>query len=393
MNYHFDEQVNRRHTNSLKWEISESELPMWVADMDFKTAPEIQEEIKKRAEHGIYGYTIVPDEWYQAVSSWWEKRHNFRMEKEWLMFTTGVIPAISSIIRKLTSIGENVVIQSPVYHMFYNAILNNGRNVIENPLIYNHGKYSMDFENLERKLADPQTTMMILCNPHNPVGKIWDKEVLNRIGELCRLHHVLVIADEIHCDLTDPGSAYLPFASVSESCRENSITCIAPTKTFNLAGIQTAAVMVSDQNLHHKVKRALETDGAAEPNAFAVDAAIAAYTKGGLWLDELRQYLYDNKQFVIDYMKEAGLKIKPVPSDATYLLWIDCEELAGGTVQLAEFLRKEAGLYLSDGGQFGKNGENFLRMNIACPREMLRNGLERLKKGVSAYEQLVLTLK
>jgi cystathionine beta-lyase len=210
---------------------------MWVADMDFETAPEIISAIQKRAGHGIFGYSIVPEEWYRAIMEWWERRHHFRVEKEWLIFCTGVVPAISSIVRKMTTVGENVLIQTPVYNIFFNSIVNNGRNVLESPLKYENGVYSIDFADLEEKLANPQTTMLLLCNPHNPIGKIWDRETLVKIGDLCRRYHVLVVSDEIHCDLTDPGKEYVPFASVSENCRDNSITCIATTKTFNLAAL------------------------------------------------------------------------------------------------------------------------------------------------------------
>jgi len=260
MRYDFDTVINRRNTNSLKWNVKENELPMWVADMDFQTAPEIQAALMRRAEHGVFGYSAVPDEWYEAITGWWNKRHHFVIENQWLMFVTGVVPAISSAVRKLTTPGENVLVQTPVYNIFFNSIINNGRNVLESPLLYDGEQYSIDFADLEEKLESPQTTMMILCNPHNPVGKIWNKETLERIGTLCRKHHVIVLSDEIHCDLTAPGREYIPFASVSQDCRENSVTCIAPTKTFNLAGLQTAAIVVPGEALRNKMHRAINTD-------------------------------------------------------------------------------------------------------------------------------------
>lgn len=384
MNYNFNTQTNRRNTNSLKWNVAETELPMWVADMDFQTAPEIRAAIQKRVEHGIFGYSDVPDEWSNAIIGWWKMRHQFDIKKEWLIFCTGVVPAISSGIRKLTTVGENVLIQSPVYNIFFNSILNNGRNILENPLKYDGENYDIDFEDLEQKLAQPQTTMMIVCNPHNPIGKIWTKEILERIGELCYKHHVLVISDEIHCDLTKPGHDYIPFASISEKCRQNSITCIAPTKTFNLAGLQTAAVIVPNEVIRHKINKALNTDEIAEPNAFAITATIAAFTQGAPWLDELRAYIYDNRCFVKNYLEQEIPDIKPISSDATYLMWLDCHKLPVYATQLSHFLRTEAGLYLSDGTQYGKNGINYLRMNIACSHETLKDGLLRLKKGVLA---------
>lgn len=387
MGYNFDTKTDRRNSNSLKWDVSENELPMWVADMDFPTAPEIREAICRRAEHGIYGYSIVPDAWYEAYQHWWQKYHEFEIEKDWLIFCTGVIPAISSAVRKLTTPGENVLVQTPVYNIFFNSIVNNGRNVLESPLGFENGKYFIDFDRLEKELSNPQTTMMILCNPHNPVGKIWEKETLAKIGELCARHHVTVLSDEIHCDLTAPGLTYTPFASVSETCRNISVTAIAPTKTFNLAGLQTAAVVVPDEVLRHKMWRALNTDEVAEPNAFAVDAAVAAFTKGKLWLDELREYLQENKEFVRNYIEKELPQLSIVSLDVTYLLWIDCGKLAGTSSEFAAFLRKTTGLYLSAGKEYGGNGERFVRLNIACPREFVQDGMERLRQGVEEYEK------
>lgn len=387
MPYNFDEPVNRRNTHSLKWDVKERELPMWVADMDFQTAPEIQEAIRERAAHGVFGYSIVPEEWYQAYMGWWERRHHFSMEKEWLVFCTGVVPAISSMVRKLTTAGENVLVQTPVYNIFFNSIVNNGRNIAESPLRYDGNTYRMDFEDLERKLSDPQTTLMILCNPHNPVGRIWSREELEQVGGLCRKYHVTVISDEIHCDLTSPGQEYIPFASVSENCKNTSITCMAPTKAFNLAGLQTAAVAVPNPNLRHKVWRGLNTDEVAEPNSFAVEAAVAAFMKGEAWLDSLREYIQENKNFVENFLKKEDLHIRLVPSQATYLLWLDCREMHGSAGEFTQYLREHTGLYLSEGKQYGENGSSFIRMNIACSRSRLEDGLERLAEGVRGYEE------
>ena len=280
MQYDFDQVVDRRGTHAAKWDVAGHELPMWIADMDFLTAPEIIAAVRDRASHGIYGYTDVPEAWYDAILGWWRDRHGFHMERDWLIFSTGVVPTISSVVRKLTTPGENILTMTPVYNIFFHSIENNGRRVLECPLPYRDGTYGLDWADLEGKLADPQTTMLILCNPHNPVGTIWDRETLARVGELCWKHHVMVLSDEIHCDLTDPGCDYLPFASVSEHCRQNSITCIAPTKAFNLAGLQTSAVVVPDGVLRHKVWRALITDEVAEPNCFAAEAAIAIVEDG-----------------------------------------------------------------------------------------------------------------
>lgn len=385
MTYDFDTPTERRNTNSLKWDVAEGELPMWVADMDFQTAPEIREAIMKRAEHGIFGYSVIPDAWYEAYIQWWKMRHGYTMERDWLIFCTGVVPAISSIVRKMTTPAEKVLIQTPVYNIFFNSILNNGRQVLESPLRYDGKEYRIDFADLEEKLSDPQTALMILCNPHNPTGKIWDRQTLEKIGALCSRHHVTVVSDEIHCDLTDPGESYVPFASVSETSRQISITCMAPTKAFNLAGLQTAAVSVPDEVLRHKVWRALNTDEAAEPNAFAVEAAVAAFTRGADWLDALRDYLYENKKLAEAYIEKEIPDVRAVASQATYLLWLDCSGLIGCGREAAGFLRRETGLYLSEGSQYGGNGADFLRMNIACPRAVLKDGLERLKNGLAAY--------
>ena len=387
MKYDFDAKIDRRDTNALKWDVADGVLPMWVADMDFRTAPEVQAAIRERAAHGIFGYTVVPDAWYLAYMDWWDRRHGFAMEKDWLIFCTGVVPAISSVIRKLTTPAEKVLIQSPVYNIFYNSILNNGRNVLENRLLYDGDGYTIDFGDLEKKLADPQTSLMILCNPHNPVGKIWDRDTLARIGELCHKHHVPVLSDEIHCDLTDPGCHYTPFASVSDICRENSITCVAPTKAFNLAGLQTAAVAVPNEVIRHKVWRGLNTDEIAEPNAFAVDAAVAAFTKGEEWIEELREYIFRNKNLAAEYIEREIPQIRLVPSQATYLLWLECTCVSESSPYAAEYIYKKTGLYLSDGRQYGDGGSGFLRMNVACPRTVLENGLRRLKQGMAAYSE------
>lgn len=389
MPYDFDKLTDRRGSHSMKWDVSEGELPMWVADMDFETAPEITEALRRRADHGIFGYTVVPDTWREAVTGWWERRHEYKMEKDWLIFCTGVVPAISSAVRKLTTVGEDVLVQTPVYHIFFNSIRNNGRGIIENQLLYDGKNYRIDWSDLEKKLENPQTALMILCNPHNPTGSIWTREDLKRIGTLCAANHVRVISDEIHCDLTEPGYHYIPFASVSNECEQNSITCIAPTKAFNLAGLQTAAVVVPNEDLRHKMERALNTDEVAEPNAFAIDAAIAAFTMGDKWLDALRSYLTDNRRVVRDFLKDEIQDITPVQSHATYLLWLDCSKSMKDATELCHYMRSKTGLYLSAGITYGGNGNQFLRMNTACPRVRLKDGLERLKKGVKAYERYI----
>ena len=379
----YDFTVPPRRGLSLKWDVAEDELPMWVADMDFKVAPEITDALRKRVEHGVFGYTDVPDEWYDAYINWWKRRHDFVIEREWLTFCTGVIPAISSLVRKFTTPNERVLILTPVYNIFFNSIVNNGCKPQECPLTYKDGEYDIDFELLEKYLALPQTTLMILCNPHNPVGKIWDKETLARIGELCYKNGVTVISDEIHCDLTAPGKGYVPFAKASEICAEISITCLAPTKTFNVAGIQTAAIFVPNKNLRNRAKRAINTDEVAEPNVFAAVVAATAFDKGEEWLDELREYLWKNRRYAEDYIEKNVPPLKAVKGEATYLLWIDLNGLPNLPLA-SKIIREEGKLVLNEGSSYGVAGKGFLRMNLATSFELVKEGLERLKKGVDA---------
>ena len=382
MKYDFDNAPDRRNTGSYKWNVAENELPMWVADMDFQTAPEIIEALKKRTAHGVFGYGIIPDEWYEAYISWWERRHNYKMKREWLVFCTGVVPAISSIVRKLTTPNENVVIMTPVYNIFFNSIINNGCRALESPLKYEDGKYLIDFVDLEKKLSDSQTSLLILCNPQNPTGNLWSAEELSKIGELCEKYGVTVISDEIHCDIVRPMCEYVPFQSVSETNRNISIACIAPTKAFNIAGMQTAAVCVPDRRLRHKVWRGLNTDEVAEPNSYAVCAASAAFNEGEEWLSELNAYLFKNRDYAEKYIKENIPEIKAVKSDSTYLLWLDASEVSGDSEKLSKHIRKATGLYITPGAEYGSAGEGFLRLNMACPISRLKDGLSRLREGI-----------
>lgn len=383
--YDFDTVIDRRNSGSMKWDVKEGELPMWVADMDFPTAPEIREALKKRVEHGVFGYSIVPEEWYEAICSFWKRRHHFELKQEWLLFCTGVIPAISSIVRKLTTPAEQVVVLTPVYNIFFNSIYNNGRNILECPLVYEKGSYHIDFEALEQVLSQNQTTMLLLCNPHNPIGHIWERDILKQIGELAGKYHVVVVSDEIHCDLTAPGQEYTPYASVSETCRNNSISLIAPTKAFNLAGLQTSAIVVPNPVLRHKVNRGINTDEVAEPNAFAITAAVAAFNEGEAWLNALREYIEKNKCMVTEFIKKEIPSLTVLPSNATYLLWLDCGTLTKDSEQLARFIRKKTGLFITGGSVYRGNGNQFLRMNVACAASVLEDGLRRLKRGVEAF--------
>ncbi len=387
MPYDFDRLIDRRHTNSLKWHIAENELPMWVADMDFAAPPVVAEALQDCLRQEVFGYQVVPPAWGQAYCDWWQSRHGWQMQPEWLTFCTGVVPAISSAVRKLTAPGDLVLVQTPVYNIFFNSILNNGRRPLQCPLRVKKGRYEMDLEELERRLADPRVALMLLCNPHNPTGNCWDAETLAAVGQLARRHNVTVLADEIHCDLTLPGVSYTPFASVSDDCRAVSVTCLAPTKTFNLAGLQTAAVAVPEQSLRRRMVRALNTDEVAEPNAFAVAAAVAAFTGGADWLDELREYLAENRRLTEEFCKTEIPRLRVTHGEATYLVWLNAHDYTKNDGLLAQHLRQSTGLVVSNGSQYGSGGEGFLRLNIACPRSRLQDGLTRLAAGLASFRE------
>ena len=383
MNYDFDKQINRRNSGSLKWDVADNELALWVADMDFETAPCIKDAICNRALHGIFGYSIVTDKWSDSYVNWWKKRHNLNIDKGALIFCTGIVPAISSCVRKLTTPAEKVLIQTPCYNIFFNSIVNNGRVPLESPLSFDGSSYSMDFERLEKDLSDPQVSLMILCNPQNPTGNIWNTDELRRVGELCRKYGVTVISDEIHCDIVRPGYGYVPFASVSETCAEISVSCLAPSKCFNIADINSAAVMVPNTVLRHKVCRALNTDEVAEPNAFAVDATIAAFMEGEDWLNQLNDYLFNNRNFAEEFIAKEIPGFTVIKGDSTYLLWVrlgtDSDGKEINADEFAEALRRETGLRVNGGCEYGRSGDNFIRINLACPRAVLMDALMRLK--------------
>ena len=396
MKYNFDSIIDRKNTNSLKWDLFDDEYPMWVADMDFYAAPLIYESVNRKAEHGVYAYSFVNDAVFDSYINWW-KRYGLSMKRDELLFATGVMPSITSIIRAFTDEGDNVLIQTPVYHVFFYVILDNNRNVVENQLIYNpessdvENAYTIDFEDLEEKFKDPKTRIMLLCSPHNPIGKVWDKETLEKIAALAIEYDVMVVSDEIHCDLTDPDLMYIPFASLDDDLSKNSITCISPSKTFNIAGLQSSAVFTRNKEFYEILEKQLAIDCFNHPNIFSIDATIAAY-KSEDWLNRLKEVLFKNKGMVKDFINHEIPEIKLVPSNATYLLWLDCSELnqknhddAFSTI-LSDFLREEVGLFLSPGVQFGQNGDDFLRMNIACPEDLLVEGLNALKEGVIKFK-------
>ena len=382
--FDFDKPTDRRNTLSMKWDVGEGVLPMWVADMDFETAPAVREALVKRAEHGIYGYSYTPDEYFESISDFWYRRHGYRFCPSDMIYVSGIVAAISSIVRKLTYPAEKVLLQAPVYNIFYNSIYNNGRYIVSSDLVERDGEYHIDFEDLEKKLSDPQLTLFILCNPHNPVGRVWSREELARIGELCKKHGVTVISDEIHCEFTEQDNPYTPFAAASETCRDISITCVSASKCFNLAGLQAAAMIIHDPCLRHKVNRGINTDEVAEPNCFSMGAYIAAFREGGEWLDQLVEYINGNKRFAKEYIEKNIPALRVMKSRATYLLWVDISGTGMDSVALCEQLRREAGLYISDGLEYGECGRYFVRINLATQRSNVEKGLKLLESGVRA---------
>ena len=381
MKYDFDTVVPRRGTNSYKWDSMPREdiLPMWVADMDFRTAPAVTDAIRKRAEHGIFGYTRVPDSYYEAVTNWFERRHGWKINPEWVIYTTGVVPALSAVIRALTVPGDKVLVQTPVYNCFFSSIRNNGCVAETCPLKYENGRYALDAEELERKASDPAVKLMLLCNPHNPAGRVWTREELEEMVAICRRNGVFVVADEIHCELTYPGHPYTPFASLSEDALHHSVTCISPSKAFNLAGIQIANIVAADEEVRKRIDKAININEVCDVNPFGVIATMAAYDESEDWLMQLIDYLHGNYRFMQDF---CGMYLKELPLtrlEGTYLVWMDCHSIPLRSEVLEEKLLDSTGLRLNAGEMYGPEGKDFLRWNIACPRSVLEDGLERFR--------------
>ena len=380
MKYDFDRVVDRRGTYSIKWEVEPGELPMWVADMDFQTAPQITEAIIKRAQHGVFGYTLIEDEWYDAYQNWWKTRHEWSIEKEWLIFCTGVVPAISSIVRKMTTTAEKVVVMTPVYNIFFNSIINNGRFILESPLHYENGAYEIDFADLEEKLSDPQASLLILCNPHNPIGKIWDRGTLAKIGELCAKHHVLVLSDEIHCDLIRTGLRHTPLGKIMPDY-DRLITCMSASKTFNLAGLMHSNIIIRDAEERARFQDRDKNIGAVNPLSIA--AHKAAYEHGGPWLEQLKAYVDGNLALVDQFLKENIPGAKFTIPESTYFAWVDLREVLPEVEDLPDFFANKAGVLLEGGdGLFVGNARGHIRLNLAMPRATVQTGLERIAEAI-----------
>ncbi len=382
MKIDFDRLTERRGTLSYKWDVKCDELPMWVADMDFEAPEPVKREICAIAEHGIYGYSTTPNEYFDAVRDFSLRRHGVAYSTSDMIYSSGVVAALSSMVRRFSLPAEYVLIQAPVYNIFYNSIVNNGRRVLSSDLVYSDGGYSIDFSDLERKMSLPEVSMMILCNPHNPVGKVFSKEELLRIGELAEKNGVVVISDEIHRDFIRPGVPYTPFAAAGEVCRKNSVSCISASKTFNIAGLQSACLVAENPSLRYRAWRGVNTDEVGEPNIFAIRANIAAYTECDEWVDRLVEYVYENRRIAESYINDKIPGLFAIHADATYLLWIDISSVSDDSVDFCERLRLATGLYLSDGAEYGEPGRRFVRMNLATQRGRVLDGLERLARGV-----------
>ena len=384
MKYNFDEIIPRRGTNSYKWDSAGDAgiLPMWVADMDFRTAPPVVEALRKRAEHGIFGYVRVPDAYYAAVTNWFARRHDWQIEKGWIIYTTGVVPALSAVIKALTIPGDKVMVQTPVYNCFFSSIRNNGCGMIANPLIYRNGTYQIDFADLEQKAADPSVKVLLLCNPHNPAGRVWTKQELTRIGDICIRNNVWVIADEIHCELVFPGHTYIPFASISQEFLMHSVTCTSPSKAFNLAGLQIANIISADTDIRIKIDKAINVNEVCDVNPFGVEALMAAYNDSEEWLEELKQYLFANYNYLRAYFAECLPEFPVSMLEGTYLVWVDCSVLNQSSDKIVKTLLEKEKLWVNEGGLYGEAGEGFIRINIACPRQQLIEGLNRLRRAL-----------
>ncbi|MBD5371780.1 MAG: pyridoxal phosphate-dependent aminotransferase [Bacteroides sp.] len=378
MSSRFDSAPDRRNSGSMKWDEEPDVLPLWVADMDFRTAPCVIEALKRRVDHGVFGYTHVRPEFYQALQWWFETYHRMPIRREEVMYVPGVVPALSAIVKALTKPGEGVIVQTPVYNCFFSSIRNNGCRIIESPLrridlSASEFTYEMDYEDLEVKASDPDTRLLLLCNPHNPAGRAWRREELERLSEICRRHGVQVISDEIHCDLTMPGFHYVPFSTVDSEA----IVCLSPSKAFNTAGLQIAAIICPDEERRRLIDRAININEVCDVNPFGVEGLIAAYSpQGHEWLEELRSYLSENYEVMREFLRKELPQVAVTKLEATYLPWIDVRAFGLTADELEEKLLKEAKVWLNSGSMYGSEG--YLRINIACPRSRLLEGLKRI---------------
>ncbi|MTI68854.1 MAG: pyridoxal phosphate-dependent aminotransferase [Firmicutes bacterium] len=386
MKYNFDKVIDREGSDCIKWDHvdlyfgKKDLLPMWVADMDFEVPKEINEAIKKRTEHGVYGYTKRPDSFYYSLINWTNKRHNWDIKKEWIIYTPGVVPAINIAINAYTKPGDKVIIQSPVYFPFSESVKNNGRQLIDNELKLENGRYVMDFEDLEKKI-DSRVKLLILCSPHNPIGRVWNEEELKKLGEICLKNDILIVSDEIHSDIIYKGSKHIPISNISNKLANNTITCLAPSKTFNIAGLSASSIIIPNEKLRIEFNKEIDNLHIGMANIFGMVALEAAYNYGEKWLEELLEYLEGNVKFVMDFIDDIP-NVNVIRPEGTYLMWIDFNGLELNDEKLKDLIINKAKVALNDGEDFGPGGKGFKRMNIACPRSILKEGLERIAKAV-----------
>ncbi len=384
--YDFDTIIPRRGTNAIKWDArppfdadTEGVIPLWVADMDFKAAPFIIDVLRKRVEHGVFGYVCVPDSYYEAVCRWFSGRHGWKVEKDWIIYTTGVVPALSAAVKALSKPGEKVILQSPVYNCFFSSVRNNGCEILDVPLLYHDGTYSYDFDGLERACADPAAKVMLLCNPHNPAGRVWTREELARVGDIARRHGITAVSDEIHCEIVMPGFTYTPFASVSPENQACCVTLCSPSKSFNTASLQIANIITPNPEWRKLIDRAINVNEICDVNPFGVLALEAEYSpKGAEWLKELNQYIYDNYLLLREKLSDWPV----CKLEGTYLPWVDVSSLGIPSEKIEEELLRNYKVWVNAGAMYGTEG--FIRINLATPRSVLAEGLDRVSRGLAA---------
>ena len=390
MEYDFSRPTDRRGTDSYKWDSAPEAdiIPLWVADMDFETFPGITEALQGRVAHGIFGYTRVPETYYEAVCRWFEKRHGWHINREDIIYTSGVVPAVSAVIKALTLPGDQVIVQGPVYNCFFSSIRNNGCEMVSNSLIYNKEelRYEIDFDDLERKLKHERARLMLLCNPHNPGGRVWTRDELTRVAELCRKYGVRVVSDEIHCELTLYDNEYVPFGSLPDELSRGSITCCSPSKAFNTAGLQIANIVCRDAEVRNRIDRAININEVCDVNPFGVIALQAAYSDEGYeWLTQLRKYISANYDLLLERFARELPKCKVMRMEGTYLAWIDCTQLHIPSDEIEEMLMHENKVWVNAGSMYGAEGAAFIRINMACTSELLNEGITRIVNGLGAY--------
>ena len=379
MKYNFDELIERRGTNCVKWDESPSPevIPLWVADMDFRVAPAIQKALQQRVEHGVFGYNIVPESYYEAVISWFHRRHQWDIQRSWILYTTAVVPAMSCVVKALTMPGEKVLILSPAYNCFFSSIKNNGCEVLESPLKAVGDTFEVDFDDFESKCADEKTTLFLLCNPHNPSGRVWTKEELQRMYDICKRHGVKVASDEIHCELVMPGHEFVPFGTITD----DGVVMNSPSKNFNTAGLQIANIICSHPSWRRRIDRAININEVCDVNPFGIVALQAAYNESEDWIDELNQYLWGNYQLLCDFIGENIPQWKVCRLEGTYLPWVDISAMGITSQELCDQLLAEAKVWINPGTMYGpQTGEGYVRFNIAIQRSRLLDALQRIKK-------------